>query len=195
MPSLTDTAIRHALKRVELSQKQENLADGEGRGRAGRPADQVAFLQGAQEILADEAAHLGGLPVIGVVVAGREHVGADQDAAAHLAAELLSRYHYKAVPLDDAMSKKIFDRYLKTLDPEKLVFVKSDIEQRIIDNGVAESSFTLNIVPNDQADQPDSLVVGHCANDTHKILYTRTNSGNAPANSSPAQDGHVAEPQ
>lgn len=61
--------------------------------------------------------------------------------------------------------------------------VKSDIEQRIINNGVAESSFTLNIVPNDQADQPDSLVVGHCANDTHKILYTRTNSGNAPANS------------
>ena len=60
--------------------------------------------------------------------------------------------------------------------------VKSDIEQRIINNGVAESSFTLNIVPNDQADQPDSL-------------YTRTNSGNAPANSSPAQDGHVAEPQ
>ncbi|MET4236087.1 hypothetical protein ACVWXN_005867 [Bradyrhizobium sp. i1.4.4] len=32
MPSLTDTAIRHALKRVEMSQKQENLADGEGRG-------------------------------------------------------------------------------------------------------------------------------------------------------------------
>src|SRR3546814_9948790 len=32
MPSLTDTAIRHALKRVEAGQKQENLADGEGRG-------------------------------------------------------------------------------------------------------------------------------------------------------------------
>lgn len=32
MPSLTDTAIRHALKRVETTQKQENLADGEGRG-------------------------------------------------------------------------------------------------------------------------------------------------------------------
>ena len=32
MPALTDTAIRHALKRVEMSQKQENLADGEGRG-------------------------------------------------------------------------------------------------------------------------------------------------------------------
>ena len=79
--------------------------------------------------------------------------------------------------------------------PESCERVKADIQQRIINNGVAESSFTLNIVPNDQADQPDSLVVGHCANDTHKILYTRTNSGNAPANSSPAQDGHVAEPQ
>ncbi|OBQ64326.1 site-specific integrase [Mesorhizobium loti] len=32
MPSMTDSAIRQALKRVESNQKQENLADGEGRG-------------------------------------------------------------------------------------------------------------------------------------------------------------------
>ncbi|EJD3457380.1 DUF1161 domain-containing protein [Salmonella enterica] len=62
-------------------------------------------------------------------------------------------------------------------------------------NGVPADNFTLTIVPNDQADQPDSQVVGHCANDTHKILYTRTSSGNAPANTSPAQDGSSAEPQ
>lgn len=73
--------------------------------------------------------------------------------------------------------------------------VKSDIEQRIINNGVPADNFTLTIVPNDQADQPDSQVVGHCANDTHKILYTRTSSGNAPVNTSPAQDGSSAEPQ
>lgn len=73
--------------------------------------------------------------------------------------------------------------------------VKSDIEQRIINNGVPADNFTLTIVPNDQADQPDSQVVGHCANDTHKILYTRTSSGKAPANTSPAQDGSSAEPQ
>ncbi|CQO23916.1 outer membrane protein [Salmonella enterica subsp. enterica serovar Typhimurium str. DT104] len=73
--------------------------------------------------------------------------------------------------------------------------VKSDIEQRIINNGVPADNFTLTIVPNDQADQPDSQVVGHCANDTHKILYPRTSSGNAPANTSPAQDGSSAEPQ
>ncbi|AID27155.1 membrane protein [Salmonella bongori serovar 48:z41:-- str. RKS3044] len=73
--------------------------------------------------------------------------------------------------------------------------VKSDIEQRIINNGVPADNFTLTIVPNDQADQPDSQVVGHCANDTHKILYTRTSSGNAPANSTPSQDGSSTEPQ
>ena len=52
-----------------------------------------------------------------------------QTQAAHLAADVLSRYHYKAVPLDDAMSTKIFDRYLKALDPEKIFFVQTDIDR------------------------------------------------------------------
>jgi hypothetical protein len=67
--------------------------------------------------------------------------------------------------------------------------IQSDISQRIINNGVPESSFTLSIVPNDQVDQPDSQVVGHCANDTHKILYTRTTSGNVSAPAQSTQDG------
>ena len=46
-----------------------------------------------------------------------------------MAAQLLTRYHYKKVPLDDALSEKIFDRYLKSLDSEKLFFVQADIEQ------------------------------------------------------------------
>lgn len=71
--------------------------------------------------------------------------------------------------------------------PDSCERVKSDIQQRIINNGVPESGFTLTIVPNDQADQPDAQVVGHCANDTFKILYTRTSSG--------AQDNTPAEPQ
>jgi carboxyl-terminal processing protease len=49
--------------------------------------------------------------------------------AAHLAAGLLSRYHYKAMPLDDALSSKIFDQYLKALDPEKLYFLQADINR------------------------------------------------------------------
>ncbi|MEQ4452401.1 DUF1161 domain-containing protein [Kosakonia sp. YIM B13605] len=60
--------------------------------------------------------------------------------------------------------------------PDSCERVKSDIQQRIINNGVPETGFTLTIVPNDQADQAGSQVVGHCANDTYKILYTR-NSG------------------
>jgi carboxyl-terminal processing protease len=52
-----------------------------------------------------------------------------QAEAAHLAAELLTRYHYKPTPLDDAMSGKIFDGYLKTLDSEKLFFVQTDIDR------------------------------------------------------------------
>ncbi|MCS2159112.1 DUF1161 domain-containing protein [Scandinavium sp. H11S7] len=57
--------------------------------------------------------------------------------------------------------------------PESCERVKDDIQQKIVTNGVPESGFTLNIVPNDQADRPDAQVVGHCANDTFKILYTR----------------------
>ncbi len=49
--------------------------------------------------------------------------------AARLAAEVLSRYHYKAMPVDSALSHKVFDQYLKALDPEKLFFVKADIDQ------------------------------------------------------------------
>jgi carboxyl-terminal processing protease len=49
--------------------------------------------------------------------------------AAHMAAELLTRYHYKATALDDALSSKMFDQYLKALDPEKLYFLQSDIDR------------------------------------------------------------------
>lgn len=52
-----------------------------------------------------------------------------QAHVAHLAAELIGRYHYKALPLDDAMSERIFDHYLKSLDAEKLIFVQADIDQ------------------------------------------------------------------
>ena len=52
-----------------------------------------------------------------------------QAQAAHLAAEVLSRYHYKTMPLDDALSEKILGHYLKSLDAEKLFFVQTDIDQ------------------------------------------------------------------
>ncbi|MSP98571.1 MAG: tail-specific protease [Betaproteobacteria bacterium] len=53
----------------------------------------------------------------------------EEAKAAHLAADLLTRHHYKAMPLDAALSGKIFDQYLKSLDAEKLLFLQSDIER------------------------------------------------------------------
>jgi carboxyl-terminal processing protease len=53
--------------------------------------------------------------------------------AAHLAAEVLSRYHYKPVALDDALSTETFDQYLKALDGEKLYFLQSDIDHLGVD--------------------------------------------------------------
>jgi carboxyl-terminal processing protease len=54
---------------------------------------------------------------------------AKETKAAHLTAEVLSRYHYKPTPLDEALSSKIFDQYLKALDFDKLFFIQSDIDQ------------------------------------------------------------------
>lgn len=51
----------------------------------------------------------------------------EQAQAALLATRFLTNFHYKRVPLDDAMSKTIFDRYLESLDGDKLFFTASDI--------------------------------------------------------------------
>jgi carboxyl-terminal processing protease len=53
--------------------------------------------------------------------------------AAHLAAEILSRYHYKPIALDDALSTKMFDQYLEALDAEKLYFLESDVDHLGVD--------------------------------------------------------------
>ena len=69
--------------------------------------------------------------------------------------------------------------------------VNADIKQKIINNGVPESGFTLDIVPNDQADQAGGQVVGHCENDTQKIVYKRTGNdsdSNVPASTGTSQD-------
>ncbi|MDZ7278410.1 DUF1161 domain-containing protein [Pantoea eucrina] len=69
--------------------------------------------------------------------------------------------------------------------------VKADISQKIVSNGVAESDFTLDVVPNDQADQAGGQVVGHCENDTQKIVYKkngRDSDSTVPASAGSSQD-------
>ncbi|MYM67675.1 tail-specific protease [Pseudoduganella sp. FT55W] len=55
-----------------------------------------------------------------------------QTQAALWASRVLSKLHYKPAPLDDAMSEKIFDRYFKSLDAEKMFFTQADIDQYAI---------------------------------------------------------------
>ena len=54
---------------------------------------------------------------------------AEQAQAANLSAEVLKRFHYKPVALDDNLSAKIFDAYIKSLDGEKIFFVQADIDE------------------------------------------------------------------
>lgn len=53
----------------------------------------------------------------------------EQSQAAHLTAEVLTRYHYKPVKLDGISSSKIFDNYLKSLDNQRIFFLQADINQ------------------------------------------------------------------
>ncbi|MGK9175527.1 DUF1161 domain-containing protein [Yokenella regensburgei] len=76
--------------------------------------------------------------------------------------------------------------------PDSCERVKNDIQQKIINNGVPESGFTLTVEPNDQSSASDAQVVGHCANDGWKILYTR--SGNNQTQSGEISQSDTAQP-
>lgn len=52
-----------------------------------------------------------------------------QGQAAHLSAQFLTRFSYKPVPLDDALSVKIMDRFIKSLDPDRMLFLQADIDK------------------------------------------------------------------
>src|SRR5699024_5253760 len=63
------------------------LAEAEGDGGRGRGGEHVDLFEGGGEVALHEGADLLGAAVVGVVVAGREGVGAQQDAALDLVAE------------------------------------------------------------------------------------------------------------
>src|SRR6056297_1989035 len=46
-----------------------------------------------------------------------------------LASRFLTSYHYQSEELDDALSERIFERYLELLDPNRMYFLAADIEQ------------------------------------------------------------------
>ena len=48
--------------------------------------------------------------------------------AAKRVSALFTRAHYKEIALDDALSEKIYDRFLRSLDNNKQVLLKSDVD-------------------------------------------------------------------
>ncbi|MEK1894642.1 MAG: carboxy terminal-processing peptidase [Rhizobium sp.] len=56
-----------------------------------------------------------------------------QAQAAQLSAKFLERYSYKPVPLDDALSAKIMSRFIKSLDPDRVLFLQADIDRFMSD--------------------------------------------------------------
>lgn len=57
-----------------------------------------------------------------------------QAQAASLSAQFLSRFGYRPVPLDDALSAKIMDRFIKSLDPDRMMFLQADIDTFMTDS-------------------------------------------------------------
>src|SRR5262249_17454800 len=57
----------------------------------------------------------------------------EQAQAAHLSAQFLARYGYKPVALDDALSAKIMDHFIKSLDPDRMIFLQADIDKFMAD--------------------------------------------------------------
>ena len=58
----------------------------------------------------------------------------EQAQAARFSAQFLSRYGYKPVPLDDTLSAKIMDRFIKSLDPDRVLFMQADIDTFMADS-------------------------------------------------------------
>ena len=52
----------------------------------------------------------------------------DESQAVIWAARFLTKWHYKRVALDDAMSSEILEHYLDSLDSERLIFLQPDVD-------------------------------------------------------------------
>ena len=57
-----------------------------------------------------------------------------QEQAAQLSSQFLTRYSYRPVALDDSLSVKIMDRFIKSLDPDRMIFLQSDINTFMADS-------------------------------------------------------------
>jgi len=92
----------------------------------------------------------------------------DEAQAAQLSARFLTRFHYDAQPLDDAMSARIYAAYLKLLDGEKVFFTQADLAK------FAPLKTTLDdAIWNDDLSAPFSVVTLSLQNAVERMTYAR----------------------
>jgi carboxyl-terminal processing protease len=94
-----------------------------------RPALVLLFVLSASCAFAQSAADLGAGPQPRKAATWPLEPTAEQAQAAQLSARFLTRFHYDAQPLDDAMSARIYKAYFKMLDGDKVFFTQADMDK------------------------------------------------------------------
>jgi carboxyl-terminal processing protease len=94
-----------------------------------RPALVLLFALAASCVFAQSAADLGVGPKARKAATWPLEPTNAQTQAAQLSARFLTRFHYDAQPLDDAMSERIYKAYFKMLDSDKVFFTQQDMDK------------------------------------------------------------------
>ncbi len=94
-----------------------------------RPALVLLFALSTSCALAQSAADLGAGPKPRKAATWPLQPTTVQAQAAQLSARFLTRFHYDAQPLDDAMSARIYKAYFKMLDGDKVFFTQADMDK------------------------------------------------------------------
>jgi len=89
----------------------------------------LLFTLSASCVYAQSAADLGAGPKARKAATWPLQPTTEQAQAAQLSARFLTRFHYDAQPLDDAMSARIYKAYFKMLDGDKVFFTQADMDK------------------------------------------------------------------
>ncbi|MEO8778781.1 MAG: carboxy terminal-processing peptidase [Rhodanobacter sp.] len=94
-----------------------------------RPALVLLFALSVSCAFAQSAADLGAGPKPRKAATWPLQPTAEEAQAAQLSARFLTRFHYDAQPLDDAMSARIYTAWFKQLDGDKVFFTQQDMDK------------------------------------------------------------------
>jgi len=94
-----------------------------------RPALVLLLALSTGCVYAQSAADLGAGPKPRKAATWPLQPTSEEAQAAQLSARFLTRFHYDAQPLDDAMSQRIYKAYFKMLDGDKMFFTQQDMDK------------------------------------------------------------------